>query len=258
MLEKIRKLKIKICKNKLKKDFFIIDVQDSKKLRELLLYNKIPFSQKMGFIILSKIYFLECLKFYFYIENIGKDFNKEIEYNVINTIFKLNKIKINLEENYICLDYLKLKNNFDFSLSVLIKKILEVQNNIIIDFKYEDTLTIIFNDSYNRLIDSFPIEDDASIQKVFSIFNFNEIKIAKVIQDRIFAQIENDVLDGYSINIKEFNFSILRYSPTSEELCAQLENIHSGKKIIIYPISFDSNTGLLTKVGQDLNQLRLI
>lgn len=258
MFEKIKNLKIKICKSNLKKDFFLIDIKDSKKLKQLLQYNKIPFYQKMGFIILSKIYLLELLKFHFYIENIGKDFNHELEYKTIDTIFKLNRININLEDDYICLNSIKFKNDFNFSLNLLIKKIMGIEKNIIIDFKYKDALTIVFNDSYNRLIDEFVIEDDNAIIKVFSIFKFNEVKISKIIKNRIFDQIESDLLDGYSINIKDFEFNILRYSPTSDELCIQLENIHSGKKIIIYPITFDPNTGLLTKVGQDLSQLRLI
>lgn len=258
MLEKIKELKIKICKRNLKKDFFIIDINDNKKLKELLKYNKIPFFQKMGFIVLSKIYLLECLKFHFYIENIGEDFNKELEFKIINIIFKLNKQNIILEQDYICLNSINFKCNFNFSLNLLIKKIIDIDKNIIIDFKYKDALTIVFNDSYNRLIDEFVIEDDDMIQKGFSIFNFDEVKISKIIKNRIFDQIESDLLDGYSINIKDFEFNILRYSPTSDELCGQLENIHSGKKIIIYPISFDPNTGLLTKVGQDMNQLRLI
>lgn len=269
-LSTIQKFKIKTIKNNVNPDEFIWITNVFKNQKNIITFlkkNKIPYINKMGYFVFSKIY-LDL------IEKINFLINTNIKFDLVEskTVDTLYDYLIKQEEFY------KTHPNFIYNLTILTYEkehkfcfnpnLIEEINNfyknnaeqkIELDSSKEE-LTITFKDSYNRIIEIFniPIENPSSITKIFKVYNFEKIKIAKIIKERVIDSVITHYLEGFSINLKEYEIDIVQYSRENDDLCVQLLNTKSGKSIIIYPIVFDLNTGMISEAGQGIGQLRLI
>lgn len=262
MHEKIKNFKIKLINKNIDKDYLIWDV-DKKNKKQIIKYlkdKKVPFLQKMGFIVISKIYLNVCKTSFFYVnQNINTD-----DYNsssLEKVVAAFDQLTVNIEDNVLCIEFKNNNKKLNISVVYLLNKIEDFYNkkigNIDLDIK-NNKLTILFLDDYNREIESYEVSTEDELNKIFSLFYFEEVKLSKLINKRIIEQVKSHYLDGFSINLEDYSIEIRKYSPHSDELCVLLQNQSSGKNIIIYPITFDNNTGLLLRAGDDIGQLRLI
>lgn len=269
-LSTIQKFKIKTIKNNVNPDEFIWIINSFKKQKSIISFlkkNKIPYINKMGYLILSKIY-LDLIEKINFLINTNIKFDL-VESKTIDTFYDylikqegFYKTHPNFMNNLTILIYEKDKIfYFDANLIEEINNFYKnsTEQRIDLDINKEE-LTITFKDSYNRIIEVFntPIENPSSINKIFKVYNFEKIKIAKIIKERIIDSVISHYLEGFSINLKEYEIDIVQYSKENDDLCVQLLNTKSGKSIIIYPIVFDLNTGMISEAGQGIGQLRLI
>lgn len=265
----IQLLKIKLIRNHVNNDEFvwvISNARNKKHIINLMKKLKIDYFNKIGNLIISKLY-LDLIEKINFLLNSDIDFNL-IEAESIETLYNYaiamepyNKVEMINAYHFKVLSYSKSKK-------IHIDKELEKQINLfyinnkdkLIDLlPQKEQLTIIFKDCYNQTIEEHnaSVHSASSISRVFKIYNYEKVKIAKIIKERVIKNVISYYLEGFSIDFSKYETDIISYSPNSNDLCIQLLNLDSGKSIIIYPIVFDIHTGAISEVGSGIGQLRL-
>jgi len=271
-LSKIKNIKIRYIANSIDKDDFIWFLDGFRNKNNAIAILKklnIKHNVKVGVLIVSKLY-IDLVKKIDHLINL----NIQIENCEIKSIETIYDFVVNNHfpfESSINIhgDLTFILSNVDNNQKVIISKeiISKINGFYIVNptqkiniSRINNQLTFTFNDSYNREIQQSEasIDDIEGIIKIFNIYSHEKIKIAKQIKINVINNLILNYLNGFSIDFEDYESDIIQYSPDSDEICIQFTNTKSGKNIIIYPIVFDPETGLIIEAGKGMGQIRLI
>lgn len=112
---------------------------------------------------------------------------------------------------------------------------------------------IVYSSIYKYKIFEYKINSLKTLKEAIMIFNLKEVKLPESITDRVGVEIIENYLLPFGIDMKDYNFSMIRYNDDRDVYIAEFTNHTNGCSIKINDIVINELDGTVYSCGNNQN-----